>query len=436
MSDKIAKFVVKWKNALLVLCVIAAAFSVFAIRLTRINYDLTSYLSDDTMTKRSLRLMEEEYGESAALRVMFTQFDDARFDTALDTLSTLPGVKQVTFDREKDTREKDGATYRLVALTLTGNDELTAIETVEDAFAGDKDVLIAGSAASTQEFQKRVAQEVPLALGVSVAIVLLVLFLTSHAWIEPLLIILTLLISIVINMGTNFIFPSISFITYAVSAILQLALSMDYAIMLLHGYQAALETSEGPREAVEKAVRRALLPVTSSALTTVAGLMSLSFMSFSIGLDIGMVLSKGVLCSLLTVFLLMPALLLIFAKALKKTAHRAISLGGARLGRFTFKVRRVLPALAAVMIVAAFVVQTGNTYIFSDMTADTSARKIAAVFGESSQLAVMVPKDETDEGYDKQRALLERMAALQIDGTPLLNSAQAMVTTGAQALES
>lgn len=435
MSEKIAKLVVKYRTMLLVLCLLAAVAGVFSIRFTRINYDLTSYLGDDTMTKRGLKLMEEEFGESAALRVMFDDFSAERFDAALETLNALPGVAQAAFDQETGVREKEGRVYRLVSLTLAGDDELDAINRVEDAFSDAKDVIIAGAAASTQEFQQRVAGEVPLALGVSVAIVLLVLFLTSHAWIEPLLIIVTLLVSIVVNLGTNFIFPSISFITYAVSAILQLALSMDYAIMLLHGYQAALETSDSPREAVQKAVRRALLPVSSSALTTVAGLMSLAFMSFSIGLDIGLVLSKGVLLSLITVFLLMPALLTLFSGALKRTSHRAIKLGGARLGHLAFKARRVLPPVMAVIILAAFALQTGNTYIFSDMTKDTNARKIAAVFGESSALAVMVPKDERDAGYEKQRALIEKVSAMTLDGAPAANGARAMVTTGAAVLE-
>ncbi len=434
MKEKFARLVVKARLPLLILCIALAALSATNIGRTKINYDLSKYLGEDTMTKRSLAVMEKEFGLSANLRLMFIGCDAAVFSEQLAGLQQMPGVAQVIFDEKTGIKEKDGIEYRLVTLFLGEGDGIALVKALRARFDGVCEAVIANGAASTLEIQERVAQQIPLALAAAVLIALLVLLIASHTWLDPLLILTTLAVSILINMGTNFIFSSVSFVTNAVCAILQLALSMDYAIMLLNGYQEQRSEGLEVRDAVIQSIVRSLMPILSSALTTIAGLMSLAFMSFSIGIDIGIVLSKGVLISLLTVFLVMPGLIILGSGGLERTRHKPVRLPGAPLAKAAYRMRRLLPLIMLLVIGAAFYLQLDNEYLFKDLT-ENSATKIDSVFGKSSTLAVLVPLDETDEGYARQTELVNRVMAIRENGQAVVSSVSAMVTTGAQALE-
>ncbi|MBO7364465.1 MAG: MMPL family transporter, partial [Lachnospiraceae bacterium] len=271
-----------------------------------------------------------------------------------------------------------------------------------------------------------------------VAIVILVLLLTSHAWLEPVVILFVLAVSIVINMGTNFVFPDVSFVTFAVSAILQLALSIDYAIMLLHTYNAFCDQGMGPEEAMTEALAQCFMRIASSAMTTVAGLLSLLFMSFTIGFDIGMVLSKGIVISMLCVLLLMPGAALLLKKPLMATRHRPIRLGGEHLGRWIWRMRWPIAIVLTAAVAGGAYLNARNTFSFTDTgaTDGTENSRISEVFGASNPLVLMVPSEGKDSDYDRQRALVSDLEALKgADGAPLVSGIASMVTTGAAALE-
>ena len=300
------------------------------------------------------------------------------------------------------------------------------------------DYAVGGSAAALLDVQNSVGAEIPGVMGIAVAVVLLVLLLTSHAWLEPAVILIVLAISILINMGTNFIFPDVSFITFAVSAILQLALSIDYAIMLLHAYNGFLDEGRKREDAMTQALAHSFMPIASSAFTTVAGLLSLLFMSFTIGFDIGLVLSKGIVISMLCVFLLMPSVTLLFGKALKSTRHKPLQLGGEHLAGLVYKIRRPLALILIAAVVFGFYLQSGNTYLFTDSGQSTQkgeSQQVVRVFGASNPMVILVPGGEEDADYDLQRQLADRLTAIEIDGIPAVRDLSAMVTTGAEALK-
>ena len=439
IKRKIAAGIVRFRRVILAAMLILAAVSVALIGKTRINYDLTRYLSEDTMTRRALIVMDEEFGSTEQLRVMFHDLDDETLDSCVRAMGALEEVIVAGHDPETDVRERDGAKYQLVTLTLAECDAAALVARLRGMFPEAGEYAVGGSAASSLDLQRSVGAEIPRVMIVSVAVVLIVLLLTSRAWLEPVVLLIVLAISILVNMGTNFIFRDVSFITFAVCAILQLALSIDYAIMLLHTWNGLAEEGMPPVEAMEEALVQCFMRIASSAFTTAAGLLSLLFMSFTIGFDIGLVLTKGILISMLCVFLLMPAVTLIFEKALARTRHKPFRLGGAHLARFVYRFRGVVAAVLILAVLGAALLQTTRIYTFTDggqSTRTGGSARVNAVFGSSNPLVLLVPGGETDEDYDRQRALVERLKKVCYGGdVPAVGEITAMVTTGAAALE-
>ena len=438
MKQKLAHGIVRYRLWILLALLAAAAFSATAIGKTNINYDLNRYLSQDTMTKRALKVMEEEFGSSEQLRLMFTDIDEETLREITDALQALPEVRIAAHDPEKDARARDGHVYQLVTLALNSCDETALVMRLRGMFPQAGPYAVGGPAASTLDLQTRVAQEIPLVMAVSVGIVVLVLLLTSHAWLEPAVLLLVLAVSILINMGTNFIFESVSFITFAVCAILQLALSIDYAIMLLHAWNACLDSGMGAEKAMEEALRQCFMRIFSSAMTTAAGLLSLLFMSFTIGFDIGLVLSKGIFISMAGVFLMMPAVTLLLEKPLRLTRHKPLSLGGQRLAGAIGKIKKPLAVVLILAVIGGAYLNTQTRYSFSSDggMAGSETAAVNDVFGASNPLVLLVPGGDEDEDYALQRALVQRLEAIQKgDGAPALGEIAAMVTTGQAALE-
>ncbi|MBR1585917.1 MAG: MMPL family transporter [Clostridia bacterium] len=439
MKRKIAAFMIRFRIVILALMLILAVFSAFSIRRTRINYDLTRYLDERTMTRRALQVMEEEFGASDQLRLMFADLTEEEMDQIVAQLNARPEILLAAHDADADVREKDGKTWKLVTVTLRECDAAALVQALRAQFPDAGPYFVGGAAAALLDVQNSVGEEIPLVMVIAVAVVLIVLLLTSHAWLEPLVILTVLALSILINLGTNFIFPDVSFITFAVSAILQLALSIDYAIMLLHAYNGYCDEGLAARDAMTEALAQCFMRISSSALTTVAGLLSLLFMSFTIGFDIGLVLSKGIVISLLGVFLMMPALILFFEAPLRRTRHKPLRLGGEHLARGIFRRKKAIVLSLILLIICGAALQSQNTYTFTDAgqaAAQTDSRRIDQVFGASNPLALLIPGGDTDADYDTQLALVERLRAIPLqNGQSAIADISAMVTTGAEALK-
>lgn len=439
VTRKIAAGIVRLRTGILIVMLALAVVCAGCIGKTHINYDLTRYLNSETMTRRALDVMQAEFGSSEQLRIMFRDVSADTLSSCVARLNALPEIQLASHDPETGEKTVDGVACSLVTLTLNANCDAAALVThLREMFPECGEYAVGGAAATQLDVQRSVGEEMPQALLIAVAVVLAVLLLTSHAWLEPVLILVTLGVSILINMGTNFVFPDVSFVTFAVCAILQLALSIDYAIMLLHSFNGLCDEGLLPKDAMIEALRRSFMPVSSSAFTTIAGLLALLFMSFTIGFDIGLVLSKGILISMATVFLLMPALTLLLYRPLRKTRHRPLQLGGAQLGKAVYDIRRWLAGALALAVAAGAYLQTKNTYIFSDAgrsDAQTESAAINAVFGASDPLVLLVPGGDDDGDYARQRALADALQQIQVADQLAVKELSAMVTTGAAALD-
>ena len=433
MKKRLAGFIVKtwalWMALVLCLTVLAA----MSLSDTRVNYDLTSYLAEDTETKRGLDLMNGEFSPVSGLSVVLTDVSEEETADHAARIAGMDGVILAIFDPEKGFREENGHEYRLISITLDESHNDAVLTAVEAQLSG-VDCLISGGAKDNRNLQEAITREMPPVMAVSCAIVFVILLAMTSSYLEPFIFFIVIAVSILLNMGSNWVFDSISFITFAVAAILQLALAMDYSIMLMNSFDRLQSQGFSSRDAMTQALSDAFMPIASSALTTVAGMMALVFMSFTIGYDIGMVLAKGIILSMLTVFLLMPGLLILCAPLLRKTRHKPLHISGAVICRLSNAKHGALPILLIALILVCAGLQTQNVYTYTIRDVDAETQRIAELFGQSNQLVVLFPRDDSAQGVARQEQMLERMTAITLDGKPVVPEAVSMVTTGKPAV--
>lgn len=431
MRQKVAALIVRLRIPLMILMLILAVLCGTTIRSVKVNYDLISYLDDDTAAMRGLAIMNSEFSGVSGMSVALKNGTEEDAQQTASWIAALDGVMLANHDAETGVKEHDGSTYRLIRVIANADNSDAVYDAIEAQLA-DTPHLISGGPKDNRLLQQNIGREMPIVMLVSCIIVLAVLLAMSRSWLEPFIFFLIIAISILLNMGTNWIFPSISFVTFAVAAILQLALAMDYSIMLINAFERLRAQGLAPREAMTQALADSFMPIASSALTTVAGMLALVFMSFTIGFDIGIVLAKGIVLSMLTVFLLMPGVLVSCSPMLDKTTHKPLHISGKLITRGA---RGVVPILLIALIVAGTILQFGNTYTYTVRDMDADSQLVSELFGQNNQIVLLFPTDTTDKGYQRQRDMLAEMQAIAFDGAPIVSSVQAMVTTGAQALE-
>ena len=423
----------RFRAVWLILLLIASAASALTMGRTRVNYDLTAYLNKDTDTKRGLDLMNGEFEQTSFMSVVLIDADaDAAADYA-GRIGALEGVLTAAHDPEAGVTRRDGHLYRLIRVTLNADREEEALEAV-DGMLAETPHLISGAAQDSRDLQESIMREMPLVMAVSCAIVFGILLAMTRSWMEPVIFFLVIAVSILINMGTNWIFPSISFITFAVTAILQLALAMDYSIMLMNAFDRLRRQGMDARQAMAQALSGAFMPIASSALTTVAGMLALVFMRFTIGFDIGIVLAKGILISMLTVFLFMPGLLTLFAPLLDRTAHKPLPLKGGWMESASSALHGLLPLALILAVILGAGLQSKNVYTYTIRDMGAGAQQVTELFGQSNQIVALFPRDDSDEGVARQRQLAERLQSLTADGAPVVKDVMSMVTTGKAAV--
>ena len=322
---------------------------------------------------------------------------------------------------------RDGAA--LYQVTLTGGDYDTASGDTIDAIRalGIDGLSVAGNAEEARNTRILLDSEMLQIFAVVVPFCLLILFLASKSWVEPLLYLAVLFVAIFINLGTNVCFSSVSFITQAMAAVLQLAISLDYSLFLFHRYLEERDAGKDAREAVLAAVQGSLNSILASALTTIAGFLAMVLMQYSIGRDIGFVLAKGITLSFLSVILLMPVLIYLLRNVIDKTRHKPWMPSFAKLGRGAMKIRWVLVVVLVVLIVPAYLGQQQNVYLYGDSAGSATAQTqtsqereaIEAKFGVYNPVVLLVPRGDTAG---------EIALAQELEAQPAVTSVQALVT--------
>ena len=426
--EKIAAFIVDKRNLFFLLYILALIFSVVASGWVKVENDITTYLPADTETRQGLTVMNDNFTTFGTARIMVS---NVGYDTALalqDAIEEVEGVYSVDFDDTQDHYKQASALYS-VTFDGTASDQvsITAVQGIRDALTG-WDYYIDTEVG--QDMSADLANEMGVILVIAAVIIVVVLTLTSRSYAEVPVLLLTFGAAAVLNMGTNFLCGTISFISNSVTVILQLALAIDYAIILCHRFSDEHETKD-TREACIAALAKAIPEISSSSLTTISGLGALAFMHFGIGRDMATVLIKAILFSLLSVFTLMPGLLMLFSKKIDATRHRKLIPQINFLGKFDVATRWVIPPIFAVVVVVAAVLANNCPYCYSFtdlVTAKQSEsqiahQKIKNTFGNENMVALIVPKGN----YDAERAVLQ-----QLEACPEVKSCQGLANTEAQ----
>ena len=411
--EKLAAFIVDKRNLIFLLYVFALIFSIVAMSWVNVENDITTYLGEDTETRQGLTVMNDNFTTFGTARVMISNITYAKAEALVDQIEAVDGVDSVEFDDTTDHYKDASALY---TVTFDGEEmddiSIHALHQVEDLLSG-YDLYV--DTAVGVDNSADLASEMSLILAIAAVIIVLVLTLTSRSYAEVPVLVLTFGAAALLNKGTNFIFGTISFISDSVTVILQLALAIDYAIILCHRFSDEHET-KGVRDACVAALSKAIPEIASSSLTTISGLAALGFMHFGIGIDLAMVLIKAIIFSLLSVFTLMPGLLMLFSRWIDKTKHKNLLPKITVVGKFAVKTRYIIPPVfvAVAAVAAVFANKCPYCYTYTDLTtpkqstSQVAHQKIKGTFGSSTMVAIVVPSGN----YDSEGKILKELEEL------------------------
>lgn len=406
--EKLATFIVDKRNLFFLLYIFAIIFCIFSTGWVEVENDITTYLPDSTETRQGLTIMDNEFVTYGTAKVMISNISYERAEYLVNDMLEIEGVSDIAFDHTAD-HYKDSAALLDITFDGTTTDEISveAMNRIEEMLTGYDSYIDTevgeDEAASLQS-------EMQVIVVIAAIIIVVVLTLTSRSYAEVPVLIATFGVAAILNMGTNFLCGKISFISNSVTVVLQLALAIDYAIILCHRFSDEHE-SKPAREACIAALSKAIPEISSSSLTTISGLVALAFMQFQIGLDLAIVLIKAILLSLLSVFTLMPGLLMLFSNLIDKTKHKNLIPSISAIGKFDIKTRYIIPPIFVAVLVFAFIFSNKCPYCYSftDLTttkqseSQISYQKIKNTFGTDNMVAVIVPSGD----YTSESALLK-----------------------------
>lgn len=406
---KLGDFIVNFRYLFLAVFAILAVICTININNVKVNYDITSYLPDDTETKIGIDLMKKKFGELNQMQVLLT---DTSYDDALEKaeqIKNIDNVENVSFDNTKD-YYKNNTALIVVELGNVSDNIKDKVEDKIESIVSDSEYYI------YVENNEDAVNGMNTILTVVVLIIVAVLLLTSKSYFNVVIAFIVFGISILLNMGSNFLLGEISYITKSIAVVLQLGLSLDYLIIFLNHYMKEVKDDDNLILAVKKTVTKSVKEIFASSLTTIAGLIALVFMQLKIGGDIGIVMSKGIVCSMLTVILLLPCLLIIFNNPIMKLEHKSFVPNTKKLSQFILKSRKVLLPLFIIVVLFSVYLMGKYSYVYnvysvkSITKSDTQVAldKIESNFGNHNRLVILV--ENKDKDYNKELELFNELS--------------------------
>ena len=427
--------IVRKRRLVLAVFALAVILSTFASRAVQVDYDMNDYLPPDSPSTTALDVMNGAFtGGIPNMRVMVR---DVTVPEALDykeKLAAIDGVEAVTWlddslDVTVPLQMQDTATVEtyykddcaLFSMTVEDAKRLEAVAAIQDLIGEDN--ALAGTAVSTAVATNSTVSEVAKIAGIAVIYVLFILILTTDSWVEPILVLAGLGVAILLNNGTNLIFGTISFVTNAAGSILQLAVSLDYSVFLIHRFAEcrAENPDASPEDCMVEALCKSTSSILSSGLTTVIGFLALVLMQFQIGPDLGLALAKGVALSLVTVFTFMPALTLACYPWMDKTHHKPLLPRFDKFGRFVSRIMLPMALALAILMVPSYLASNHNEYYYgaahmfgADTRLGEDTAAIEETFGKSDTYVVLVPEGDTAQQEKLSQALHDIPAVTSI----------------------
>lgn len=407
---KLATFIVDKRNLFFLLTVILLIFSAFSRNWVEVESELSAYLPEDSGTRQALDIMEEQFTTLGSAQVMAANITQDQAEALRDQIAGIKGVQGVEYDNTEEHYNNDSALYT-VTFDYDESDDacLDSLEEIKSALSA-YDLYVSTELGNTE--QEAIDNEVSVIMVYVAVIIVVVLLFTSQTYAEVPVLVLTFVVAMILNLGTNFLLGKISFVSDSVTSILQLALSLDYAVIFCNRYKE--EHRLLPiREAVIVALSKAIPEIGASSLTTIGGLVAMMFMQFRIGADMAVCLVKSILFALLSVFVVMPGLLMLFGPLMDRTEHRNFVPKIPFVGKFAYKTRFVVPVLFVVAIAVAFPLSQKCPYAYGESSLETPVLNETQIaenmihdnFTSTNMLALMVPAGD----YEKEAAILSEL---------------------------
>lgn len=411
---KFSGFVVRARWVFIALFLVAIIICAVFIPQIDVKYDLSSYMPEESNTNISLQLLKEQFDDKGMAYVMVKGIEEDTATALSAEIAGIDGVNIVNYIPESNYNAQSKAALYTVILDDYDSTEgaFAAIEGIIDTLdGGGYENYLTGQSAYSY-YTRLETEDSMLKIGVVIVVaILLILLFTSRTYFELVPMLAVFGVSVLINMGTNAIFPGISYISNLITIVLQLALSLDYSIILLHRFMEERQVYADVKQALSAALSKGIVEILSSSLTTIAGLLSLALMSLPIGVEIGLALAKGIVASLISVIFLMPALLSFSDKPLRKTEHKSFVPTVTKPAKAILKARKIIVPVFLVIVILSGVGQGFNTYSFNynagSMIVEGQTAIQDAGFGTLNTLVVVVPRGD----IDKEKQLIADITA-------------------------
>lgn len=407
----IAKSIVKYRFFIMAVFLAAALYCGMSISKVKVNEDITAFLPEDTETRQGLTVMEDEFITYGTADIMVSNITYETAEKLAEHIGNMEHVTTVTLD-DSPSHYVNSSALLSVSFDGTSDNEkiIYALSQIKDSLK-DYDVYI--SSEIGENYSAQVAEEMGGVLLLAVSVIVFVLLFTSRSYFEVVIFGIVFIFAAVLNMGTNYLLGTISSITNSIAVILQLALAIDYSIILIHRYQDEVMKQPTEKDALIEALSKGIIEISSSSLTTISGLLALTLMHFRLGYDLGVVLTKGIIFSILSVLLLMPGLILMFPKMLKRTAHRNHVPNIELWGRFLTKSKYCFVWVFVVIIPLSIYFSSKTNYAFADSTINeliysesrATMHKITDTFDDSTQIALIVPNGN----YEAEKSIIKEI---------------------------
>ena len=426
--EKVSTFIVDKRNLIFLLTIILLVFSVFSRSWVEVENDLTAYLPDDSETKQGLNIMDEQFTTFGTAEVMVANVTPEQAAALTPKIKAVKGVQSVDYD-ETSAHYNDLSALYSVTFAYSEDDDacLDSLEAVKAELSG-YDLYIKTDLGNTQ--QETIDHEISVIMVYVAIVIVIVLLFTSETYGEVPVLILTFVVALLLNQGTNFLMGKISFISNSVTSILQLALSIDYAIIFCNRFKE--EHRLLPlREAVIVALSKSIPEIGASSLTTIGGLIAMLFMQFKLGPDMALCLIKSIFFALLSAFVVMPGLLMLFGPLIDRTQHKSFVPKIPFVGKLDYATRHVVPIIFVVLAVIGYQLSSDCPYAYgygpltTPKLNDTqiAEQMIEDTFTSSNMLALIVPTGD----YDKEAAILEELEQYdEVDSTMGLSNIEAL----------
>ena len=416
-------FIIYKRKMIEIFFVILTILSAFCYMFVDVNYDITKYLPGTTKSQEGKKILEKEFGYPGTARIMVDNVTYYQAQNYKDQIESVEGVDSIlwcdtkapsyqakSFYRLEDTKDYYKNGYSVMDVVFkegdTSKSTSKALDQIEE-IVGDRGHII-GPAIVNKSLNENLKKEMTQAILICIAIIFIVLIITTTSWCLPVLFLIIMGIAIIINMGSNIFLGEVSFITSSVAAVLQLAVAMDYLVFLVSAFTTERKKGLDMQEALSNAIRHASKSILACGLATFFGFIALAFMKFSIGFDLGICLAKGILISVITVLFLMPSLILRWAGFIEKTSHRSFVPSMHGFAKMIFKARYVTLAIALLIAGPAFVGKGMNNFTFGNSALGAGPgtkvyedeQAINKQFGRSNLLVVLIPN--TSVAREKQ----------------------------------